>query len=40
MLEFEDKSHHKLLLPLPKSKDGAQDDIEDDEEGEAPKVGQ
>ena len=40
MQEFEDKSHHRLSLPLPKSKDGAPDDMEDDEEGEAPKAGQ
>ena len=39
MLESEEKSHHQLPLSLPKLKDGAPDDMED-EEGEALVVGQ
>ena len=35
MLEFEDKSHHRLPLSLPKEKDDALDNAEDDEEENA-----
>ena len=36
MLESNEKSHHRLPFPFPKSKDGARDNMEEDEEGEAP----
>ena len=39
MLESEEKSHHRLPLSLPKSKDGASDNMEDEDE-EDPTVGQ
>ena len=31
MLESEEKAYHRLLLSLPKSNGGAQDDMEDEE---------
>ena len=40
MLESEEKSHHRLPLSFPKSKDGALDKMEDDEEGEHLAVGE
>ena len=39
MIESEEKSHHRLQLPLPKANDEALDDTED-EEGKAPATGQ
>ena len=32
MLELEEKSHHRLPLTLPKAKDGAPDDMDEEEE--------
>ena len=32
MLEYEEKSYHRLPLTLPKSKDGATDDMNEEEE--------
>ena len=40
MLESNEKSYHRLPFPFPKSKDGARDNMEEDEGGEAPTVGQ
>ena len=40
MLELEEKSHHRLPMSLPKSKDRASDDMEEDEERESPTTGQ
>ena len=35
MLKSEEKSHHRLPLSLPKSKDGAPDNMEDEDEEDA-----
>ena len=36
MLESKDKSHHRLPLSLPKSKDEARNNLEDEDEEGAP----
>ena len=40
MMESEEKSHHRLPLPLLKLKDEALDDMEEKKEEEAPPAGQ